>query len=749
VNEAEQVMILSNLWRRKTRTALTLLGIAIGVAAVVALSAFSEGLAGGYQRVFASNTADLTVGERDARMLLFSTVEQEVGDELRALPGVEQVAGKIVNMVTIPDVPYFIVMGEDPRSFAIQRYRLLAGPGLTGRKQILLGSATAENFAKQVGDTFVLEGVIYRVAGIYETGESLEDGGAVISLADAQRAFDRRGQVNYFEIKLRDPARADTVKQAIESRWSDLTATRSGEVTQQAEMLGMFSSLGLFVGGLAAVVGGLGMMNTMLMSVLERTREIGVLRALGWTRLRVLGLILGEALALAMLGGALGVALGAGLMQLASLSPAVSNMLSGALTLPAVAQALAMALLLGLVGGLYPAWRAAQLQPVEAMRYESGASGSLPKWMPRLPGAGALRNLLRRPARTFVTLAGLGLGVGFMVSLIAVTEGFGVTFTQLASAGEADLMVQSDVSDMSLSEIDERTAAQVARQSVVKGVSRILFGFPSTPETPLLLLFGLDPAEDYIRHYRIRDGRLIQREGEIVLGRFAAESMKKRVGDRLVIGANRYTVVGIYENGSTFEDLGGMLWLRDAQELLNKRRKVSFLAVAVNDPARAGEAAATLEAQFPGLVVNTASSVTQRVQDFQTTYAVLNTLIALTMVVGGVVMTNTMLMSVFERTQEIGLLRALGWGHWRVVSLVVAESLALSVLGAGVGLALGIGLATAYTFTPQWGGFFIPAYPPRLFLQVLALAVTLGALGGLYPAWRAAGLRPIEALRYE
>ncbi|OGO47499.1 MAG: hypothetical protein A2W37_01925 [Chloroflexi bacterium RBG_16_63_12] len=105
-------MIVKNLWRRKTRTLLTLLGIAVGVAAVVALSAFGEGIAGGMENMFSATIADLTVGQKDAMMLIFSSVDESVGDELRQIEGVKQVAGTVVGIVQMPESPYFVVMGE-------------------------------------------------------------------------------------------------------------------------------------------------------------------------------------------------------------------------------------------------------------------------------------------------------------------------------------------------------------------------------------------------------------------------------------------------------------------------------------------------------------------------------------------------------------------------------------------------------------------------------------------------------------
>jgi len=146
-------MIVKNLWRRKTRTLLTLLGIAVGVAAVVALSAFGEGIASGMENMFSATIADLTVGQKDAMMLIFSSVDESVGDELRQIEGVKQVAGTVVGILQMPESPYFVVMGEDPRGFAMAHYRLIAGGPIAGRRQILLGKVAARNSARRSTST--------------------------------------------------------------------------------------------------------------------------------------------------------------------------------------------------------------------------------------------------------------------------------------------------------------------------------------------------------------------------------------------------------------------------------------------------------------------------------------------------------------------------------------------------------------------------------------------------------------------
>jgi ABC-type antimicrobial peptide transport system permease subunit len=112
-------------------------------------------------------------------------------------------------------------------------------------------------------------------------------------------------------------------------------------------------------------------------------------------------------------------------------------------------------------------------------------------------------------------------------------------------------------------------------------------------------------------------------------------------------------------------------------------------------------------------------------------------------------MMNAMLMSVFERTRELGVLRALGWRRRRVLRMVLGESLALSLLSTLLGIAIGVGLNALFSLEPTYGQLLPAIYTPGSFAQVVVLALALGGLGGLYPAWRAANLRPVEALRYE
>ena len=731
---------------------MTILGIAMGVAAVVSLSALGEGMASGMEEVFTSSDADLMVAQKDAMMVLFSKVDESISADLERIPGVVEVTGTVVNIVQMDTVPYFIVTGEDTRGFGMVHYRIVAGGPILQRKQILIGKLAAESFDKEVGEAFRLEGATYRVSGIYETGTSFEDGGAVMSLSDAQRLFDQRYQVSYFNLRVNDKTRIDAIRNEIEDRWPKLAATRSGEQTRQTEMLGMYRSFGFYMGIFAVLVGGLGMMNSTLMSVFERTREIGVLRAIGWRRRRVIVMILGESVIVALLGGVVGVGVGYGLTEAIKLSPAVSSMLTGAYTIDIFVRALGLSIGLGILSGLYPAWRASKLLPAEAMRAATNlpVSTSSMELISRILSNSSLRNLWRRPTRTFVTLISIGLGVGFTFALMGMTNGMESMFTNYMSSGDSDLIVEEkDAADASLSVISERTANNIRAHPEVKSISRIVWGITTAPGMPFFMVNGLDPRESKINDYNVRDGRTLQRSGEVILGRLAANSLKKNLGNKMRIAGARFTIVGIYENGVSFEDTGAAISLRDAQDLFDKQGEVSFLGIALHDQKRAIDVANLLEQQFADVMVGTTSTFTEKMQDFKTMESMMNAMSGLTMLVGGIVMMNAMLMSVFERTQEIGLLRAVGWKRKRVVSMIVIEGLALSLFSGITGIGIGIGLNSLLGLIPLYGSFFNPIYDAPIFVQIGVLVLVLGVVGSIYPAWKSASLKPIEALRYE
>jgi len=745
-------VILKNLLRRKTRTLLTLFGVAIGVAAIVSLGALAEGLAVGYQALGTGSGADLLVADADAVDILFSAVDEETGAALAGLSGVEEVGRMIYTFAATEGAPYFIVFGYDPAGFAIEHFRIVEGEGLGspparhGGRPLILGRAAADDLDKEVGDTFRLYDTVFRIVGIYESGSPFEDGAAVVTVEEGQRISGHPRQVNAFLLKLRDGADLERVRRRIQQRFSDLTATLSSDFVQEQDAIAYTRAFSWSVSLLAVLIGGVGVMNTMLMNVFERTREFGALRAVGWGRGRVLGLVLAESLALNGIGGLLGSGLGVAAVRAVAQVPMVSGFLP--ITVPPVlfVQGIGVALVLGLVGGAYPAWRASRLAPAEAMRYEGGAGGRTL----RLPlGRTALGNLTRRPTRTLLTMTGIGIAIMAMVSLGALANGLVAEMTEVAGGPGIHLVgIQADAS-IDLSTIDERVVRRIASLPGVEHAEGFLTGYASVGDLPFFVVFGYHPQGYGIRDFRIVEGQPLKANRQILLGRVAADNLGKEVGQTLRLFDVPFRIVGIYETGVPFEDGGAVISLRDAQSLFGQPRKVSFLGVRLKDPARAEAVERAIETRFPEVAISPASDFAEDVADLRLTRASTWAISFLALVVGGAGMMNTMVMSVFERTREIGVLRAVGWRRGRVLRMILQESVALSILGGVAGLGVGALLVGLLNLNPVMAGFVKARFSPSLFLQALTTALVLGAVGGIYPAWRASRMRPVEALRYE
>jgi len=756
-------MILKNLLRRKTRTLLTVVGIAIGVAAVVVLGALAEGFVNSYTTILTSSGADVIVSQGDAADLLFSAVDDNVAPQLAFAPGVSKISGVLLGMVTTPDVPYFIVFGLDPKEFGMAHYKVVEGQALTGQRQVLLGKTAAKNFKKQVGDNYRIQETSFKIVGIYETGQGVEEMGAVIALNEAQDIFKKPRQVTYYQLKVSRPEMINGVIKEIERRQPKLAASRSANYMDDQQETQMMRAMGWFISLLAVLGGGLGMMNTMLMSVFERTREIGVLRALGWRRGRILRMILGEALLLCIVGGAFGIGLGAWMTYALNQVPALAGMLDNALTPAIIVQAIIVALFLGTASGLYPAWRAAQLQPVEAMRYE-GAGGQFKIQNSKLGiqnpfsilqsliskfGGLALRNVFRQRTRTILTTLAIGVGVGLVVALGGMGEGM---VQQLGAIGgkNGELTIsEAKASDMSLTKVDDKVGRWVATLPAVQHVSGALLGFTTMPGMAYFLAFGLDPTGFAIQHYNITEGDRIRTPRDMLLGKVAAKNLKKKVGDTVLMSGASFRVVGIYETGTGYEDAASVITLSEAQKLFKKPNQVSWFFIKLKDLSQAETVKRQVEAKFPEVTVTKSSEYADKTNDMQTFRSMTAALSFLSILIGGIGIMNAMLMSVFERTREIGTLRALGWRRRRVVGMIVRESLLLSFFSGLVGIAFGIGLGRLIELEPTMGPFLKSSYSLTLLAQAMIVALVLGAMGALYPAWRAANLSPIEALRYE
>jgi ABC-type antimicrobial peptide transport system permease subunit len=746
--------ILKNLTRRKTRTLLTAAGIAVGVAMIVALGAMGEGLRTGYLAMFSGSGADLTIMQKGAYDITISSVNEDVVEQMAQMPEVKAATGMIVGNVTAPGSPYFFVFGYDPNSFAIERFKIVAGSTLGAARsvkrnnhEIIVGKQAAESLKLKVGDTLPLSGGTFRIVGIYETGSGFEDAAAVAPLSDVQALLQKKRQVGAVQIQLKDERQIDRVRERVARSFPNLNLSKSSQAADQQQVVTMIQGLAWGIAMLSIVIGGIGMTNTVMISVFERTREIGTLRALGWRRRRVLSMVLGESILLGIFGGALGCAIGAAVIGPLGQLPALS-FLQGRLTWPLLAQGMITAIVLGAVGGIYPARWASRLLPVEALRYEGGAESDSGTPL-RFIKSSTLRSLWRRRTRTALTILGIAIGLASVVTLSGLTDGFMGEYSKLVG-GDADLTArQANASGIGYSAIVDRIGRQIATLPGIQSVSGVVMGIVQTEQMPFFIVMGYSPYEPAINHFKMVEGRMLLGNREMIIGRPAAEILKARVGDIVRLREVGFRIVGIFETGVTWEEGSGIISLRDAQALLGKPRQVTMYYIKLADPQQAAPIRQQLETLFPEIAVSPSSEFVESGPEMASMRAMMWAISAMAIFVGGISMTNTMFMSVFERTREIGTLRALGWRRRRVLRSVLKESLAISLIGAMIGTAFSAALSFALRQIPMWGDALVIVLSIGLIGQALIIALGLGALGGLYPAWRAAQLSPVEALRYE
>lgn len=362
-----------------------------------------------------------------------------------------------------------------------------------------------------------------------------------------------------------------------------------------------------------------------------------------------------------------------------------------------------------------------------------------------------LRNLFRQRVRTLLTILGISIGITTVVALGAVTSGMKTTTGELVRGGGADFMVaQSGASDLTFSVVAETDVAALGRRADVARATGMLLEVADVGANPYFLIFGYDRAGLASERRHLVSGRLVRATDEVLLGIDAAEALAVRVGGRVTLERRTFDVVGVYRTGDKLRDSGATALLATVQQLATRSDVVTAVFVTVADGQEPAAVAAAVERDFPHLAaIESIDDYAEVDQGVQILDALTLAISLLAVGIGAIGVMNTMIMSVFERTRELGVLRAIGWRGSRILRLIAAESLFLCVLASAVGVALGVAASRAVLLVPAVSAFLEPRYPPSIFLRALGVGVTVALVGAIYPAVRAIRLSPMEALRYE
>ncbi|OYV93218.1 MAG: hypothetical protein B7Z73_03735 [Planctomycetia bacterium 21-64-5] len=377
-------LVLKNLLRRKLRSVLTVVGVAIAVATVVTLVGAARSLRQSAAAAYENQGVDLVVVRAGAVQRTSSSLDQRLARRIAALPGVAHVVPALTDVISLGGGVIGLPVHGWPAGTPVwNSLKLIEGRRLAAhdRDGVLLGNGLAKNLNKRVGDTVEIELRRFRVVGVYQSANPFESGAAVVLLADLQQLMDRKGQVSEFLVMLAadESDRKDAieaVKQQVAQLTDDdgdslgLTALATEQYVSQDMEIQLADEMAWGTSFIALVIGCIGVLNTMLMSVMERTQEIGVLRALGWRKSRVIEMVLSESCLLSLAGAGLGTGLGSALVAVLSRFTVARGLIRGNVSAATVLAGFALAVVMGLVAAIYPAYRGANLQPTEALRYE-------------------------------------------------------------------------------------------------------------------------------------------------------------------------------------------------------------------------------------------------------------------------------------------------------------------------------------------------------------------------------------------
>ena len=306
---------LLNLAARPLRSLLTALGIAVAVGSFIALVGTSRGFERACLQSLTGRKTHLVGVRTGAIDFLSASIDESLADRLREVEGVADVAGELLD-VALLDPGYTVqASGWRRTEYLWQSLRLSAGtlPGPAQPDGVVLGHRVAETLAKKPGDHLAVRGQNLVVTGISERADLMSRTMLVMALPTMQKLMHRPGQVTFFCLRLRhpeDPSAVAAVKERLAARFGGLTFAETAEMIHNDHFIRLFRATTWSISRIAVLMGLVVILNTLLMSVTERTYDIGVLSAIGWQAGRILSMILIEGVLLAVVGSLVGSALG-------------------------------------------------------------------------------------------------------------------------------------------------------------------------------------------------------------------------------------------------------------------------------------------------------------------------------------------------------------------------------------------------------------------------------------------------------
>ena len=354
------------------RSVIVTVSVGLAVASALSLVALAGSIEHGVSEGVDERGADLTVLQRKASDMFSGFISEETRDKLSKMRGIEGVAGELIMFAPIDRDQQKLVAGWAPDSFLLKRMPMNSGgiPQLDETRTAILGNGAAETLHKRVGDYLDILDERFRIIGIANYQSAINRSMIFVPLRDLQEIAFRQGQVTLLDVKLSPSlttAQIETVKTEIEQA-GPLLVTPTDQLLRNDRNLSIMRAISRTVSIIALTMGTLGVMNVLLMAVQERTGEIGIMMAIGWTRNRIMISIIIEGVLIGFGGCFTGVAMAYGLSFLFTSAPIIGEIISFRPTPEMVLPTLVSSIVLCSIGSLYPAWRAASMNPTDALR---------------------------------------------------------------------------------------------------------------------------------------------------------------------------------------------------------------------------------------------------------------------------------------------------------------------------------------------------------------------------------------------
>ncbi len=784
------------------------LGVALMAGTYVLTDTINRSFAGIFQSANRGHDVVITPNKPfGSKRVPISPITEGTLAQVRGTAGVAEASGSIFSVGTLLNVdgkrlstggaPAFVVSVVPKRfeSFAAVRGRFPVGAA-----EVAIDEATAQRAGLKIGQQMLVAGSApagrYTIVGITRFGGGQSFGGAsaaLLTLGEAQRVAGEPGRYDQIDVaaesnpahpvtpsELRDRIRAVLPESVVVRTGAQQAATESSELEESLSFLRTFLLVFAYV---ALVVGAFIIFNTFSITIAQRTRELGLLRTLGASRPQVLRSVVYEGLMLGVIGAVLG------LLGGIALAPALDQLFkSFGADLPdsgtvVQTRTIVVSLLVGIgvtvIAGLAPALRATRVPPLAAMRegveiprrrrlfrrrYRivralAKAIGALVSWR-GITGRLARENSIRQPGRTLTTAAALTVGLALVALVAILADGTKATIDRAVNRSFVGDLIVENASVNSEATIPAILAPALRHVPGVASVTPIAFTLGRVHGVSgNASITAIEPST-FERTYRVE---WKQGSGATLLGlggtgtiltKSYADAHHLKVGQTLSLLTPTRRQISLRVLGITSDNtrlLGDLTISLPLARAAFGQREDALDFVSYAPGARNAQVQPAVErllaAYFPQARSRTAAQFKQdQANQINTLLALIYVLLALSVIVSLFGIVNTLILSIYERTRELGMMRAIGTSRRQVRQMIRYESVITALIGGVFGLVIGVTGAILVTTFALSGSGYVQSFPIGTLLILLVVAALAGVLAAQLPARRAARLDVLQAL---